>query len=88
MRSAKTSVEADCRNQLVVDCDTSAAGGGKVRTWETLAWVAGGLSVVSVGVGVTLLVTTPTAKEAPKSSAAVAPVVAPGFAGVRFEGRF
>lgn len=43
------------------NCDKSKES--SARTFETLTWVSGGLAVVAVGVGVTLLVTAPKSSE-------------------------
>lgn len=43
------------------------------RTWETMSFVSGGLAVVALGVGVTLLVTAP--KGAPERAVAVRPTL-------------
>lgn len=49
-------------------CDKSKES--SARTWETMSFVSGGLAVVAVGVGVTLLVTAP---KSPEKSVALRP---------------
>lgn len=58
MGSASSAVEANCLGQHALACDYDAAGRGKVKTFETLSFVSGGLAVASIGVGVAVMLTT------------------------------
>lgn len=86
MSAAQTNLEANCAAQPRHGCDTDAAGAGRVRTWETLGWVSTGLAVASVGVGVTLWLSAPSAAE--KRTVSLSPAIGGGFAGLNFQGSF
>jgi len=75
--SLSDSYLSDCR-ATPDTCDSSKES--SARTWETMTLVSGGLAVVAVGVGVTLLVT------APKSERTVA--VRPTLGGLVITGEF
>lgn len=83
-KSAQSDLEANCTAQRTHTCDTDAAGAGKVRTWQTVGWVTGGLALASIGVGIVF-----GARSAPESHAAtVTPVVGSSTVGFSVAGRF
>ncbi len=52
--SSKDTVATNCGSQHSLTCDVDAAGGRSLRTWETLGWVSGGLTLASIGIGIVL----------------------------------
>lgn len=52
--SAKSEVSDNCAAQHSVTCNLDEAGGSRVRTWETIGWVSGGLAVAAIGVGIVI----------------------------------
>lgn len=83
--SAMDSRRADCLSQHTVTCDDT--GKSKVRTWETLSFVSGGLALVSLGVGI-YLYTSGSTSEKPKGTSNAFVRVEPTFSGVQLEGAF
>ena len=78
----------DCKTQPVIVCD-DPNGRSRVRTWETLAFVAGGVGLAAVGIGVTLLVTGKPSEAKPAAARIVAtPTIAATGGGVSLLGEF
>ncbi|MBI2390075.1 MAG: hypothetical protein HYV09_10840 [Deltaproteobacteria bacterium] len=84
-RSAQTDLESNCAAQKTPKCDTDLAGASRVRTWETIGWVSGGVALASLGVGIAL--TTRSSEPTNKTTAIVTPLVGPTV-GLSVEGRF
>ncbi len=84
-KSAQSDVESNCSMQKTRACDTDLAGASRVRTWETVGWISGGLSLASIGVGIAILGSRGT--ESAKPTAMVTPMVGSTM-GLSFEGRF
>jgi len=78
----------DCKTQPVIVCD-DPNGRSRVRTWETLAFVAGGVGLAAVGIGVTLLVTGKPSDTKPATARVVAtPTIAATGGGLTLVGEF
>ncbi len=85
-KSAQSDVEANCAVQKTKTCDADAAGEPRMRTWERVGWVSGGLALVSIGAGVAFLATRP-GEPSSKASAIVTPLVGSTIS-LSLEGRF
>lgn len=48
---AKDDVANNCLSQHALECDSAAAGGGRVRTYEALSWTSAALSLTAFAVG-------------------------------------
>lgn len=83
-KSAQSDVEASCAAQKTPKCDTDLAGTPRMRTWETVSWVSGGLALASIGIGIVL---TTRSTEPTKTTAVVTPLIG-SVMGLSFEGRF
>jgi hypothetical protein len=81
--SAQSTLKDNCSAQTSVTCDEDAAGASKVKTWQTIGWISGGLAIASLGVGIAIGATS---KEQPKTMAAIRPVSGGGT--FVLEGRF
>jgi hypothetical protein len=55
-RTARDDYFAECAQQVAVTCD-NPSGRQRVRTWEAVAFAAGGVGLAALGVGVVLLST-------------------------------
>lgn len=55
--SAARDVEENCRTQRAIVCDTDAAGGSRVRAYETLSFVSAGLALTAFGAGIAIKIT-------------------------------
>lgn len=87
-RSERDQYFDDCKQQPAVTCD-DPAGRTRVRTWETIAFAAGGVGLAAVGVGVTLLVTSKPNEKKPAGARIVAsPTVAQTGGGLTVVGEF
>lgn len=73
--STAKDVASACAAQHGLVCDEDAAGAGRVRTYDTLSIVAGVGALAAVGVGVALIVASPSSKSPSKPSAAIAPTI-------------
>jgi hypothetical protein len=82
--SAKSSVADNCAAQHSLTCNLDDAGGSRVRTWETIGWVSGGLAVAAIGVGIVIH---SRGSSTTSSSAAVRPTIGV-MNGLVLEGRF
>jgi hypothetical protein len=86
MSAAQRTTEANCATQHSFDCDSNAAGAGRIRTWETLGWVSAGLSVAAIGAGLVLWTTAGASKE--KRTATAAPMIGASALGLSIAGQF
>lgn len=86
MTGAQRSLEVNCAAQPRHGCDVDTAGASRVRTWETLGWISGGLAVASVGVGIALWASGPADEK--RAVAMVTPMVGSNVAGLGLNGRF
>jgi len=86
-KSAQTTVRENCHAQTGPSCDGDAAGASKIRTWETIGWVAGGLGLAGVGVGI-LLSTRGAADDAKPTALLRVRSLGTGSVGLSWEGRF
>ncbi len=75
--------QAQCATQLATACDD--VGKSKVRTWEGISFVTGGLALASFGAAIYLYAATPS-KEQPKPTAFVR--VSPTLGGLQLQGAF
>jgi len=86
MNAAQRSAEANCATQHALECDTNAAGSGKIRTWETLGWLSAGLSVAAIGTGIVLWTTADSGRQ--KKVGTAAPLIGAGTLGISLTGQF
>lgn len=86
MSSELDDYRTGCAQQLSVTCN-DPEGRSRIRTWETLSWISGGLGLAAVGVGVTLLVATPST-DSKKTALTVTPATFAGGPGVFVEATF
>lgn len=84
-KSAQSDVEATCATQKTRTCDADLAGASRVRTWETIGWISGGVALAAIGVGVAVIGTRE--GEPAKPTATVTPLVG-STVGLSLEGRF
>ncbi|MBI2389517.1 MAG: hypothetical protein HYV09_07965 [Deltaproteobacteria bacterium] len=84
-KAAQSDLESNCAAQKTPKCDADLAGASRVRTWETIGWVSGGIALAAIGVGIAL--TTRSGEPTTKTTAIVAPLVGPTL-GFSVEGRF
>jgi hypothetical protein len=81
--SSRDDVRDACAAQTTPKCDTDAAGGSKVRRWEAVSYVSGGLGLVAAGIGIALVV-----KAKPEhATASIVPSIGV-VNGLSLEGRF
>ncbi|MGZ3422234.1 MAG: hypothetical protein ACXWUG_00700 [Polyangiales bacterium] len=81
--SARSDVHDACATQSTPTCDTDAAGGGKVRRWEAISYVSGGLGLVAAGIGIAIVV-----RSKPEhATASIVPSIGQ-VNGLSLEGRF
>jgi hypothetical protein len=81
--STRGDVRDACATQTTPICDTDAAGAGKVRRWEAISYVTGGLGVVAAGIGIAIV-----AKSKPEhATASIVPSIGV-VNGLSLEGRF
>jgi hypothetical protein len=85
-RSARDDYFAGCAEQRTVTCE-DAAGRSRVRTWEAVSFVAGGLGLAAIGVGVVLIATRKN-EASPKSALVASPMLAGSGAGFSLVGTF
>lgn len=82
--SVKDSVADNCAAQRSLTCNVDEAGGSRVRTWETVGWLSGGLAVAAVGVGIVIHAR---GGSKPSATSVVRPSVG-AFNGFVWEGQF
>jgi hypothetical protein len=80
--SAADDRKSACALETSPTCDD--VGKGKVRTWEGVSFVAGGLALVSIGAAVYLFTSSPKEEAPPQAYVRVVPTIG----GVGFEGAF
>lgn len=85
MGSELDDYRARCADQLTVVCD-DPDGRSRVRTWETLSWVSGGVGLAALGVGVALIVTAPRGEK--KAAVTASPATLAGGPGLMISGAF
>ncbi len=77
-----------CKQQPVIVCD-DPPGRSRVRTWEAISFVAGGVGLAAIGIGVTLLVTGKPSESKPAGARVVAaPSIAATGGGLAVIGEF
>ncbi|MBI2395455.1 MAG: hypothetical protein HYV09_38150 [Deltaproteobacteria bacterium] len=76
-----------CAQQPTFVCD-DPEGRSRVRTWEALSWISGGIGLAAIGVGVTLLVTTPRGETKKTAVTASPATLAAGAPGLMISGAF
>jgi hypothetical protein len=85
-KSAQSDLEANCAAQKTRACDADAAGEPRMRTWETIGWISGGLALASIGAGIAILGMRQ-GEPSTKTTAIVTPLVGSTM-GLSLEGRF
>jgi hypothetical protein len=75
---------AECLTQTTPACDDT--GKSSIQRWETISFIAGGLTVVSLGAAVYLYASAPMDSRPPEATAFVR--VVPTVGGLNFEGAF
>jgi len=72
---AQVALESNCAVQATPRCDKDSAGVSLMRTWETIGWISGGISLASIGVGIVVLGTR--TSDSAKTTAVATPLVGP-----------
>lgn len=86
VKSANDDHFATCAQQVSATC-SDADGVAKVRMWEGVSFAAGGLALVSLGVGIYFVATAPSSKT-PTATLTLTPSVGATHQGLVLAGRF